>query len=182
MQLSTLDDRDDVSPSGSRWVWWILATAFVLRLLCMLGFGSHQYANEAEMGEIARNILADNGFSLSLLGPRQPTAFIPPFEPYFFALVHYVLGDTPLSYAVLIMCRSALSVASAYIAYCIVRDVWSRRLAVLALCTIAFYPPFRELKIITYPTHCEQGEYPQTIFPNPIGAQSVFQSCSGLLA
>ena len=40
----------------------------------------------------------------------------------------------------------------------------------------------RELKIITYPTHCEQGEYPQTIFPNPIGAQSVFQSCSGLLA
>ena len=40
----------------------------------------------------------------------------------------------------------------------------------------------RELKIITYPTHCEQGEYPQTIFPNPIGAQSVFQSCSWLLA
>ena len=22
----------------------------------------------------------------------------------------------------------------------------------------------RDLKIITYPTHCEQGEYPQTIF------------------
>ena len=40
----------------------------------------------------------------------------------------------------------------------------------------------RELKIITYSTHCEQGEYPQTIFPNPIGAQSVFQSCSWLLA
>ena len=41
---------------------------------------------------------------------------------------------------------------------------------------------FRELKIITYPTPCEQGDYPQTIFPNPIGAQSVFQSCSWLLA
>ena len=33
----------------------------------------------------------------------------------------------------------------------------------------------RDLKIITYPNHCEKGEYPQTIFPNPIGAQSVFQ-------
>ena len=47
---------------------------------------------------------------------------------------------------------------------------------------VAISPSLRELKIITYPTPCEQGEYPQTIFPNPIGAQSVFQSCSGLLA
>ncbi len=40
----------------------------------------------------------------------------------------------------------------------------------------------RELKIITYPTHGEKGDYPQTLFPNPIGAQSVFQSCAWLLA
>ena len=53
------------------------------------------------------------------------------------------------------------------------KDWWVRVRAADAL---------RELKIITYPTPCEQGEYPQTIFPNPIGAQSVFQSCSGLLA
>ncbi len=42
--------------------------------------------------------------------------------------------------------------------------------------------PLRELKIITYPTHGEKGDYPQTLFPNPIGAQSVFQSCAWLLA
>ncbi|PON16959.1 hypothetical protein C2W62_15645 [Candidatus Entotheonella serta] len=37
----------------------------------------------------------------------------------------------------------------------------------------------RGLKIITYPTHCEKGDYPQTLFPNPIGAQSVFGSGLG---
>lgn len=42
--------------------------------------------------------------------------------------------------------------------------------------------PVRDSKIIMYPTHCEEGEYPQTIFPNPIGAQSVFQFCSWRLA
>ncbi len=40
----------------------------------------------------------------------------------------------------------------------------------------------RDLKIITCPTHGEKGDYPQTLFPNPIGAQSVFQSCAWLLA
>ncbi len=94
------------------------------------------------MGEIARNILAGKGFSLSLLAPTQPTAFIPPFEPYFFALIHDGFGDTPLSYAIVILLRSALSVASAYVAYGLVRDVWSQRLAALTLVTIAFYPPF----------------------------------------
>jgi hypothetical protein len=142
LQPEILDDRDRVSPYGSRLVWWVLASAFFLRILCMLIFGSHLYANEAEMGEIARNILAGKGFTLSLLGPDQPTAFIPPFEPYLFALVHYVFGDTPLSYAVLIAIRSALSVASAYVAYAIVRDAWSQQLAVLTLLTVAFYPPF----------------------------------------
>ncbi|ETX05499.1 MAG: hypothetical protein ETSY2_22560, partial [Candidatus Entotheonella gemina] len=142
MQPATLDDRDDVSPSGPHGVWWVLMAAFLLRLTCMLIFGSHLYADEAEMGEIARNILAGQGFSLSLLGPEQPTAFIPPFEPYFFALIHGVFGDTPLSYAILIAIRSALSVTSAYVAYRIVRDTWSERLAILTLCTIAFYPPF----------------------------------------
>lgn len=142
MQPSPLDDRDDVSLSRPRLVWWVLAAAFLLRVLCMLIFGSHLYANEVEMGEIARNILAGNGFSLSLLGPTQPTAFSPPFEPYFFAMIHYVFGDTPVSYAVLILIRSALSVASAYVAYRIVLEVWSERLAVLVLFTIAFYPPF----------------------------------------
>ncbi len=47
---------------------------------------------------------------------------------------------------------------------------------------VAISPSLRELKIITYPTHGEKGDYPQTLFPNPIGAQSVFQSCAWLLA
>ena len=130
-------------PESRVWrVGSVLIAAFLLRVLCMFVFGPHLDADEAEMGALARNILDGKGYQLSYLGPEQPTASVMPFEAYFFALGHYLLGYTPLSYAVLILLRCAVSVATAYIVYCIVQNEFSERLATLALIVTAFHPPF----------------------------------------
>ncbi len=150
MPLANARDDIPVTQSQSRLVGWVLVLAFVLRMICMLIFETHLNAREAEMGVIARNIVAGKGFIASILGPEQPTAFIPPFEPYFFALIHYCFGYTPVATGILIALRSILSVAAAYVAYRIVRDFWSERLAMPTLYTIAFYPP-----LIYYAAVCE---------------------------
>jgi hypothetical protein len=120
----------------------VLATAFLLRVLCIFVFGSYLNADEIEMGVVARNILAGKGFALPVFGPPQPTAMIPPFESSFYALFHYIFGYSPLAFAVLIMFRSALSTATAYVAYRMVQSAFPERVALLTLLAMAFHPPF----------------------------------------
>lgn len=129
-------------PESRVWlVGSVLISAFLLRVLCIFVFGSHLNADAAEMGTLARNIVAGNGYQLSFLAVEQPTAMIMPLEAYFFALGYYMWGETPLAYAVLILFRCAVSVATAYIVYRIVKSEFSERFAVLALVAAAFHPP-----------------------------------------
>lgn len=108
----------------------------------MVAFQSYLDPLEAEMGAIARHILSGEGFSLTFFGPLRPTAFIPPFEPYFLAAIHALFGYSAWANIVLITLRSALSVFTAYVAYCMVRQVFGERLGRIALVVIAFHPPF----------------------------------------
>ncbi len=120
----------------------MLLAAFIVRLLGMVVFQSYLDPLEAEMGTIARYILSGEGFQLTFFGPARPTAFIPPFEPYFLAAIHYLFGYTIWANIVLITLRSALSVLTAYVAYGLVRQAFNERLGRMALVVIAFHPPF----------------------------------------
>ena len=120
---------------------WILATAFVVRMIAMLGT-KFELAREAEMGMLARNILAGKGFSITYYGPERPTAAYPPFEGYFYAVIHGLFGHTTESLVLIIVIRSLLSVVTAYVVYRIAARVYGDRVATLALYATAFHPAF----------------------------------------
>lgn len=120
---------------------WILATAFVVRMIAMLGT-ELDLAREAEMGVLARNILAGKGFSITHYGPERPTAAYPPFEGYFYALIHALGGESTGSLVLIIVIRSLLSVATAYVVYRIASRVYDARIGTLALYATAFHPAF----------------------------------------
>jgi 4-amino-4-deoxy-L-arabinose transferase-like glycosyltransferase len=125
---------------SKRFVWQVLWLAFTIRIICMFLFEPHLAVNELELGKISRNILDGKGFSIEFLAPLRPTASYSPFESYFHAFIHWILGYTALSYVVIIIIRSALSTMTALIVYWIAKLVFKDRLALTALCIIAFHP------------------------------------------
>ncbi|MEQ8764206.1 MAG: glycosyltransferase family 39 protein [Planctomycetota bacterium] len=129
-------------PSSRQVTGILLGLALAVRIACILTFTPHARADDIETGQIARHILAGEGYSLNYFGPLRPTAAFPPFETYLNVAVHGVLGYGEGSFLVVVLIRSLLSVLTAWVVYRTVRIAFDPTLALWALIVVAFHPAF----------------------------------------
>ncbi|HVA46092.1 MAG TPA: hypothetical protein VNH11_06930 [Pirellulales bacterium] len=99
--------------------------ALALRLAAIWLVGAHQQAGGTtyEHGEIAENLLAGRGFSVTFLGVFGPTSQQAPFYPGLLAAVYYCFGvGSPVS---LLIVQVLQAVAGTLLGLCVVWLGWS---------------------------------------------------------
>lgn len=102
-------------PNISRKLFWIVATAFVIRLVVMIflyqGNVNPQFDHWSfgyEEGRVARAIVSGHGFSDPLWSPSGPTAWYAPIYPYLLAADFRVFGVFSKSACIAILVFQAL--------------------------------------------------------------------------
>ncbi|MDQ1266571.1 MAG: 2 protein, partial [Bacteroidota bacterium] len=136
-----------------------LLIAFFLALIIRLGviftIGNIGYPEMYEHGELARNLLKGNGYSLHWhYGPMSPEkleifeeapkyegAFLPPLSPYLIYFFFSVFGDNPTSYMLMMLMHALIGALTVLIVYRIAERIGSETEARISAIVSAVFLP-----------------------------------------
>ena len=119
--------------------WWLLALALVVRVAQILATPDWTPSSDPEdYIRHAQSIAAGNGMAESLVPGGGPSALRPPAYPYFLGLVFALTGDSETAGRLASALLGVLTVALIAIA---AEQLWSRRVALVAMAVAAVYPP-----------------------------------------
>jgi len=120
----------------------LVAIGFILRVSFILV--SRDYVNPVayESGLIAENIVAGKGFAFQswLAKEVEPTAWIPPFYPFFLAFFFKYFG--PYKYLAVQLVQGLVLACLVYPAYGLGNLFHNRKTGLLAAIFVTIYPPF----------------------------------------
>jgi hypothetical protein len=104
-------------------LWLLAVVALVLRvaIVMVLGFGG-EGPRTYEHGEIAANLVAGRGFTVTFLGAEGPTSQQAPFYPVLLAGAYWLFGQTTTALAAMELLQCLAGTA---LVLCIVRLAWS---------------------------------------------------------
>lgn len=122
--------------------------SLALRVLLMILLDSYQFPNENnfrqmgyEMGRIAAEVNAGNGFSFPWSTGTALTAWMPPVYPYFIAFIFRLFGTYSIASAfVLETFQSLFSSLTCLLLYGIGKRIFSYRVGLLSAFMFAVYP------------------------------------------
>ena len=125
-----------------RFLFFLAAAGFILRAIFI--FLSNDYTDPVayESGLIAENIVAGNGFAFQswLARAVAPTAWIPPFYPYFLAFCFNCFG--PYRYLAAQLIQGLVLACLVYPAYGLGCFFSHRKAGITAAVLATVYPPF----------------------------------------
>ncbi len=116
---------------------------FAIRILCILFVASFFEPRDYEYGEIARNLVAGNGFSRSLDtgGRLYLTSSHAPLYPYFLSLF-YRIGNHPIIFFVIQVLQAVLATITILFVMKTAEVVYNHDVARITGWLLGFYPPF----------------------------------------
>ncbi len=133
--------------SSKHAIWWIIAAAFVLRLLAVFLLGSDPINQSPyEYGLIAWNIVQGHGFSFDFHGrfPLQPTAYSPAGYCYTLVPWFYLFG---LNFTGPRIMHAAVLALVCWFFYRVGEKLVSRRVGLIAAAIWAVYPEMNFLAV-----------------------------------
>ncbi len=124
---------------GDGRLWAVLAAGLVLRLIIavLVGDLGPRIVDEQHYHRLARSLRQGLGFSLE---DGYLTSLRPPLYPFFLSTLWRLAGSEGL--LVVRVAHAFLGVATAGLAWQMGRELFDRRVGLVAAATVAFYPPF----------------------------------------
>ncbi len=117
----------------------IFITALLFRLAIALATGNFSSPDDYEYGEIARNLLAGEGFKCAMwFLPAELTAVKPPLYPILLAGMLYLFGN--LAYGILIILQCLAGAAACLVMLALGSRFFDRATAMMGAAFLAFYP------------------------------------------
>ena len=116
----------------------VLAAAFVLRIVLIVGFKTYAYPVVWEYEEIANSLLAGRGYSFEFLNTTY-WSFNTPLFGYLCAAIYAVTNH---SYFAILIIQSSFTIALALTIFQIGKTVFNETVALLAAALVAFHPGF----------------------------------------
>lgn len=117
----------------------IFAVAFLFRFAIAVATGDFTNPHTYEYGEIAQNLLADEGFKCAMwFLPSELTAIRPPLYPLLLAGMMSLLGESALPAMIIVQCLAGA--AACLVALAVGRRFFNRATATLGAALLALYP------------------------------------------
>ncbi len=134
-------------------IQYIILLGFVLRFLAAIVFGDFNKGYYWEYGEIAKNIINGNGYSLFYIEDSElrhhfkenvapaKSAYMPPGYVYFL-LPFMWIGDVAIRNALIYLLQIIIASVSIYLIYLLTKRLFNERTALIATFLLALLPEF----------------------------------------
>ncbi|MBN2571017.1 MAG: glycosyltransferase family 39 protein [Ignavibacteriales bacterium] len=137
----------------NRQLFWIIILALILRLLFLVFYVDLENVNRWEYGEVAKNIINGNGYSLFYIDGNKleylysesvkpyPSAYMPPGYVYTI-LPFFLIENEIITNIAIILFQIFLSLMIVVFLYKLVLEIFDNRTALIAVLIYAILPEF----------------------------------------
>lgn len=129
--------------SMKKFIVYLFSAGLILRILAIFIVANYYEPSDYEYGQIARNIVAGNGFSRVVVseGEVSLTSSHAPVYPYFLAFF-YKFGRKPSVFILIQLIQAVISALTIIIIFGISEKIFNRKVANLSAVGVALYPVF----------------------------------------